>query len=336
MRLKVLVVCMLLLAACFLAVICRLSTGAASAGILVREKSLLIPSNDTQVREFVSHAKEQTQLPDWEPRFWEIASEPVWMQSQEELEELGAALDDQQIRDALDKLAEEKSDAGIVLGRYLVRRWAGKSPTEATQWVAGLPDNDFGHAVSKEVVIPLAEKDLDGAVGWVRQLPEGGNKTAAELSLAGVAANQKEAATAISLVNDLAPGPERDGLLNYSARQWATVDVDGAVSWINQVQDPALQEQMLDNVAVDMGVQDPFNAASFAATALPSGQGQNEAVVTIIRFWAASAPEQAAAWVAQFPEGDLRVAATENLIDVWGKDDPAAVGAWVSAISKSE
>ena len=82
---------------------------------------------------------------------------------------------------------------------------------------------------------------------------------------------------------------------------------------------------MLANVAIDLAVQNPFDAAAFAATALTPGPGQNQAVINIVRFMAVSAPDRAAAWVEQFPEGSLRVVAMENLMDVWSKNNPEAI-----------
>jgi hypothetical protein len=107
------------------------------------------------------------------------------------------------------------------------------------------------------------------------------------------------------------------------------------VAWINQVPDPGLREKMLGEVAVQVGVQDPFAAADFVATALPEGKVRDAAAVNVIRFWAAASPAYAASWVEQFPEGPLREAAMENLIEVWGKDDFSTAGAWLGGLPAS-
>ena len=348
MRLSILAFCFLILAACAILIyesslrsdstqLSFVQNPEPSTDVLAPKNEPLFTVSAPKVASIATTLPLSTpSVPDWEIRFLEITSEPVWMQSQDELEELAKTLTDDQMRGALDKLSVEQSDAGIILGKLLVLRWAEKSPAEASQWLEHLPDNVFSRVAFKEVVVPWAEKDLVGAVGWVQQLPEGGNKTAAELSLASEAATRKEGVTAIILVANLPPSSERNDLLNYSARQWATVDQKNAVAWINQVQDPMLREDMLVNVAVDLAVQNPFDAATFAATALTPGKGKNKAVVDIVRFMAVSAPDRAAAWVAQFPDGNLRIAAMENLVDVWGQDDPGAAGAWVNAISQSE
>lgn len=273
-----------------------------------------------------------TPVADWEKRFFEIADEPEWLRSEQELAELAGTLTDSQLRDALDKLAVEQSDAGTILGGLLVRRWAEQSPADAARWISGLSDNDFGHRVFTEVITPWAQKDLSAAVAWVQQLPPGGNRTAAVFSLASEAAAQHEAVTAINLTTSLPPGAGRDDLLNYAAQQWAATDRDGAVRWITQIQDPRLRETMLGKIALQWGVQDPSAAASLIATSMAVGPVRDEAVVDVIRFWAASAPETAAAWVEQFPAGNLRVTAVNNLADVWNQADPAAAGAWAATV----
>ena len=181
---------------------------------------------------------------------------------------------------------------------------------------ANLPDNGFGHMAFREVMIPWAEKDLTAAVAWVRQLPESGNKTAAQLSLGSEAATQKETATAITLAANLTPSPERDELLNYSVLQWAATDSASAIAWAEQVPEAAMRDKMMADIAIGLGVQDPFRAAKFIATSMTDSDARNNAVINIVRFWTASSPEQAAAWVEQFPQGPLRDAAMENVMDV--------------------
>ena len=274
-------------------------------------------------------------MPDWEARFWDIASRGGPLQS-EDLELLAATVPADQIQAALDGLAADQSDAAMTLIGFLARRWASTSPAEAAQWAAThLADNDLSHDVFSKIMVSWADKDLAGAAAWVQQLSAGGNKAAAVLSLATEAATQKEGVAAINLATSLPPSLERDSLLSYSAQQWATTDRDGAIAWINQIQDPGLRGKMLGEVVINLGVQDPVAAAQLIATAMPAGQDQYDATVNVVRFWAASTPTAAAAWVDQFPEGQFRNAAMENLIDVWGKDDLSQAGAWLDGLPAS-
>jgi hypothetical protein len=265
----------------------------------------------------------------------EIASQGGPLQS-EDLELLAATVPEDQIQGALDKLAEAQSKPALTLMGFLAWRWATNSPAEAAQWaVTHLADNDLSHDVFCKIMVPWAGKDLAGAAAWVQQMPAGGNKTGAASSLATEAAAHQEPVTAINLATNLPPGQERDDLLNYSAQQWVATDRDDAVAWINQVEDPALREKMLGEVAVNLSAQDPFAAAQFVAATMPDGEERDNAAVNVIRFWASSTPADAAAWVERFPEGQLREAAMENLIDVWGKDDFSKAGVWLGELPAS-
>jgi hypothetical protein len=280
---------------------------------------------------FSQATPQEAAVPEWKKRLREIANELNWSES---VEELAGTLPEDQMIETLNQLVKEKAETpgAILLGELLIRRWAMNAPAEAARWVARLPDNRFGQMASREVVIPWAEKDLAEAAAWVRRLPASGNKTAALLSLGYEAATRKEAATAVTLAASVTPGPERDRLLNYSVRQWATTDRESALAWAKQTRDVMLREEMLGQIAVDWGIRNPSEAAEFAASELASGRARDNAVVNIVRFWAPSAPAQTAAWIEQLPDGALRNAAMENLIDVWAKDDISGAGAWLSLL----
>jgi len=243
-----------------------------------------------------------------------------------------ANVPDGQLRSALDQLTAEQSPAALVLAEMLVQRWSEKSPAEAAQWITGLPDDEFGHRVFQKVARAWAVTGFAAAVDWIQQLPAGGNRAAAIDSLAAEAAGQNEAITAIKLITGDSLRPERDDLLSYEAQQWATTDRDGAVTWVNTIEDPALRETILSKIALNLGAADPLAAAKFIATVVPVGKERDDAVIDIVRFWACATPTDTAAWVEQFPEGQLRVQAMEGLIDVWGREDSLAAGAWLAQL----
>lgn len=273
-----------------------------------------------------------TKAADWEIKFCEIANDSSPLQ-EESLRDLSATIPDDQIHDALDKLTAEQSDPAMTLVVFLGERWAEKSPVAAAQWAAAhMSDDSYGHNIFSKIMVPWAQKDLASAVAWVQQLPADGNKTAAAFSLATEAAKQKEAVTAIKLTAYIPPGPTRDDLLNYSVQEWATTDLNSAVAWVGKTQDPALRDSMLGKIAVNVGAQDPAAGAKLVTTAMSDGPARNNAVVTIVRFWASATPSDAAAWVTQFPEGSLRDLAMGNLVDAWGKNNLADAGQWVNQL----
>jgi len=301
------------------------------------ETSKLIQSNDQPIADETMPSQKvpvmaPSQLPDWEKRFIEIANEDGSQQS-ELLRELAATVPEDQIQDALGKLVAEKAGPAMTLVVFLGQRWAEKSPADAAQWAeAHMSDDTFGNNLFSKIMVPWADKDLAGAVDWVQQLSANGNKTAAASSLATEAATLKKAVIAINLATNIPPGTERDEVLNYSAQQWAATDRDGAVAWINQVQDPVLREKMLGEVGVNLGVQDPAAGVKFVASEMPDGKDRDMAMSNVIRFWAASAPADAAAWVEQLPDGPLRDLALENLMDTWGRKNLTEARQWMNQL----
>lgn len=272
---------------------------------------------------------------EWQKRLELIASEPEWRQS-EHLEELAENFPEEQVVEALDQLkSDEPGTSGATLAQLLIRRWAQKAPAEAAQWIAGLPDNALAHLAFREVMIPWAEKDLVRAADWVKQLPENENKTEALLILGDEAAKEKKATLAISLVAGMPPSPERDAVLKYSVLQWATVSRGDALAWANQVPDPQLRETMLEKITIEYGIQNPAGAAKLLSNVLIGEESRENAAINIVRFWAPSAPADAAAWAQRLPDGELRDNIMANLVDVWGKGDSTGVALWLNQLPPS-
>ena len=268
----------------------------------------------------------------WEKRFLEITAENVPQES-EMLRELAATIPEDQVYDAIDKLSADRADAAMTMVVFLGQRWAEKSPADAAPWAAThMSDDIYGHNFFTKIMVPWARKDLAAAAAWVRHMPADGNKKAAILSLATEAAALKKAATAIDLASMLPPGSERDDLLDYSAQQWATTDRKGAVAWINTVQDRALREKMLGEVAINIGIQDPAAGAKFAVGAMTAGNDRDNAMDNVIRFWAAATPADAAVWVKQLPDGPMRDRALETLMETWVRKDASEAGRWLNKL----
>jgi len=70
---------------------------------------------------------------------------------------------------------------------------------------------------------------------------------------------------------------------------------------------------VLAAVATAWGESDPVAAATFAVQALGPGKPQSDAVVGVVQRWAPNQPAAAAAWVAEFPAGELRDVALQEL-----------------------
>jgi hypothetical protein len=274
----------------------------------------------------------QVPIPAWEKRLQDLTLEI----DSDVLEEICGTVADADLRMTLDQLASGRyGPAGLVLAQSLISRWATIDPSAAAEWVSQLPGGAFGEMACREIAVALAKVDMDGAVKFVEKLQEDGNQTTARLSLAAEAATQTNSRIALILLTDIPAGPERDEVMDYSIQQWAVTDFGAAFAWLAGVPDPVLRDKILNNLVVDLAVENPFDAAEFAAARTLPGQISDRTLADIVRFCATSQPERTAAWLEKFPEGALRDQVFQELIDVWARDDASQAATWLSQLSES-
>ena len=95
--------------------------------------------------------------------------------------------------------------------------------------------------------------------------------------------------------------------------EWAVQDPVAAADWARRIPGESLRATVLAGIATVWSDRDPVGGATLAAKELPAGRLQADTVVSIVQRWAQRAPDDAAGWVLQFPEGKLRDAAMESL-----------------------
>jgi DNA-binding transcriptional regulator YbjK len=196
--------------------------------------------------------------------------------------------------------------------KRLVRRWAGQEPWAAASWVERMPAGAARQEAVENVAMEWANHQASEAVHWARQLPGEAEQSAALIAIA-YEVTRTEPREALQLVVLLPQTPLRDELICHAAMEWASRDAAGATQWARQLKDEGMRHRILSGVVLAWAEQDPVSAATMAATELPPGRVQADAVVGIVQRWAQSDQAAAAAWVGQFPEGDLRQTALDHL-----------------------
>jgi hypothetical protein len=212
----------------------------------------------------------------------------------------------------LESLVLNPAPGAAELRQTLVRQWAEADPAAAALWAASLPQDTLAPDVFEQISIAWANSDLPAATQWLTTLAEGTNRNCAVLS-AAYEAVRSEPVTALDLAMTLPVGLARDELLAHALSQYAAIDPEAAAAWAAKEPDTKLRQRLVEAVAVASAEQNPVAAASLAATALNPGPAQERAVVAIVQRWGQSAPEEAASWVSQFPDGPTRKLAAENL-----------------------
>lgn len=241
---------------------------------------------------------------------------------QELLEKLAAEVSPADIPAALDEL-KNAGFGGHEFTRRLLRRWAQADAPAASTWAGQLPAGAERESALSAVAIAWANTDLDSAAAWAQQLPDQAERQTALLAIANEAV-RAEPMEALRLAVELPANSERDDAIRRAVMEWAAADATSAVDWAKQIPDEALRSKVLAAEAVAWSESAPESAATLAVENLPAGRLLDNTVVSIVQRWAQQQPEAAAAWVAEFPAGELKVAATDNLLAIVNLHDQPA------------
>jgi hypothetical protein len=102
-------------------------------------------------------------------------------------------------------------------------------------------------------------------------------------------------------------------LVDQAVTTWAASDAKAALTWGQQLQDPALREKVVAGAAVAWADQDPYGAAKLVLDSVSDGGIEENALVGIVQRIAVRDMDSAREWVAQFPEGRLHERAEAEL-----------------------
>lgn len=203
--------------------------------------------------------------------------------------------------------------AGSEASQRLLRRWAGDDGQAAAAWSEQLPAGQVRADALSAVAIEWADAALKDAAIWAGRLPDEVERQTAVLAVANEAVRCDPVA-AVRLANELPVSRTRDWLLEHATMQWASQDGEEAATWARQIADVNLRETLLRAVAVGWADSDPVAAGTLVVSGISNQRRQADAIVSVVQRWAQQQPEAAAAWVEQFPEGELKQSAMENLV----------------------
>jgi hypothetical protein len=131
------------------------------------------------------------------------------------------------------------------------------------------------------------------------------------------------------------PSRLRDELLVHAVRQWASNDAAAAGDWASRLPESGLQQEVVSALALSLSSENGRGAAGLVAQSMAAGKGQLDASVLVARNWGARHPEEAADWIARFPDDAAREQALRVLVVGWSARSSAAMQAWVDSLPKS-
>ena len=170
--------------------------------------------------------------------------------------------------------------------------------------------------------VSFAESNPRGGLQWAAQLPVRKQRDAALESLAW-ACSTTDLAVSIEALEQLPPGEGRSRLVPHVVGEWAVTAPDDAQSWAENRPDATERTEALAAFAVAAAETYPLRAATIVAEKIQSGAVQDRAVVAVIQRWMQSDRNAAEEWVAQFPDGPLKSAATAAIRRTIPPDPPA-------------
>ncbi len=170
-----------------------------------------------------------------------------------------------------------------------------------------------------------ASIDVESALSWTAQLPEGVDKNDALFTVRSLWASLDPEAVSAQ-ISQMPENSSTASLITTIATRWASDNSAKAINWANTL--PETQKNLALSSIVSIWAQrDPLAAASYAVQ-LPFGDTQDEAVKSVISSWAAQDPAKTAAWVLQFPSSPLQDQALRQVVSAWNDADSQVGQEW--------
>lgn len=193
-----------------------------------------------------------------------------------------------------------------------IRVRAQNAPGVVASWATALPVGGNRRFALETAALAWGDSDPAAAAQWARTLADDAERVIALGGIAGEAV-RSDPALALELACSL-PEAARDELVPRATMEWAAQDPAAAADWARRITGESLRAKVLAGIATVWSDQDPVKGATLAAMELPAGRLQADAVVTIVQRWAQRSPADAAGWVLQFPDGDLRDTVMDTLV----------------------
>ena len=175
--------------------------------------------------------------------------------------------------------------------------WARSDPQAAAEWALSNRQSTSGIQAIGEIMEFWGETNPQSGADWASKLPASSFQKQALQSILSKWTDQFPRESA----EWLAKQPMLDDLKPLVAAQWAKSDPAGAAAW---------------------------------AFSLPDSQNREIAAMEVTGAWAASAPQEALAWI-DGNSGNQRNSLQIQAVQTWASDDPAAALAWANSQPES-
>jgi hypothetical protein len=266
----------------------------------------------------------------------EALSEPGQLARMQNLLDLYAGMNADQLAEAAGKLEDLPMNQRIMASMLLFSRWGEIDPQGALAHAANL--GPAGFFARPTILQSWASTDPANAAKYFSEHPG---------ELAGMGGFGG------------GPGGGGQNAASLIATEWAKLDPDAAIAWANGLTGEN-QTGALRSIVTELAGSDPTKAAQIASTltnerdkaaaygdiaeklaqkdfasaetfiaGLPS-EVRDRAMSDALNVLARTDPQAAAGKLASMAEGDERDRAISGIAEGWARQDPAAAAAWVS------
>ena len=196
-------------------------------------------------------------------------------------------------------IAAERDDA---LMRLLPELLAS-DPLLAADLVEQWPADAGRNGLIRRFARLWASTNVSLAIEWASGLPPGDRQIAGEAFVTTLAESDPASALEAAELFDV---HQQDGRAERILQLWTEQDAAAAIAWLSSRPPGEMFDRFAARLAWALAQHDPAAAATVALAMNPVGPARDEAVLAVVRQWAARDTHAAAAWVARFPPGPLR------------------------------
>lgn len=230
----------------------------------------------------------------------------------------------------------------------LYRVWAQHDPQAAITSAQTQKDSVY----ISSVVSGWAEKDKNGVLEWINQLPEGSIKRTARIAVLSALA-QNSPSEALAIINadpslarreywnaifsqiaakdprgaiesamQLPQGPGRNDAILSLAQTWGRMDPEAAASWLSQLPPGGTRSQALRGLIPQFAQVNPEGALKLAMSDLMPANDRNYMISQAMSVWAGRDQAAALSWAQQLPEGVYRRSAMVSIASRMAQENP--------------
>jgi len=195
--------------------------------------------------------------------------------------------------------------------REVIALIAARDPRLAGQLALGLPADSAHAAAMEQAAGAMADHDLDAAVAWTVELPDG----VARFDAARLVAERlvdRDARGALRQLMALPESTGRDGLLRLVAAAWARREPSESLAWARGLPAGDLRHGVVASIGFEVAQIAPRAAIEIAGL-LPAGRDHWLLLSAIGRTFVARDAGAAWAWARGLPEGGPRDAAISGI-----------------------